>query len=284
MFHVMDWFYHLFGNFGLAILAVTVLVKAAFFPLANKSYKSMSAMKKLQPQLTELRERYKDDKVKQQQEMMAIYKKEGINPLAGCWPMVVQIPVFFSLYKVLYVTIEMRHAPFFGWIQDLSAPDPTSIFNLFGLIPWAPPAFLMIGAWPLIMGSTMFIQMKLNPAQPDPTQQMIFTWMPVLFTFMLASFPAGLVIYWAWNNSLSVAQQYVIMRRYGVDVDLIGNIRSSFRRTPAPAKVGAPAAKIAPTAEKRSGPTEAKPAAAPAPKKSSRPRKAKKASAKAKGA
>jgi YidC/Oxa1 family membrane protein insertase len=236
MFYLIDWFFHLFGNFGLAILAVTVLVKAVFFPLANKSYKSMSAMKKVQPQMAELRERYKDDKVKQQQELMALYKREKINPLAGCWPMALQIPVFFSLYKVLFVTIEMRHAPFFGWIQDLSAPDPTHIFNLFGLIPWTPPGLLAIGIWPIIMGITMFVQMRLNPPPADPAQQMIFTWMPLIFTFMLASFPAGLVIYWAWNNTLSVTQQYFIMRRQGVDVDLLGNIKAAFRR---PSKVAA---------------------------------------------
>ena len=183
-----------------------MLVKAAFFPLANKSYASMAKMKAVQPEMTALRERYADDKVKQQQELMELYKKEKINPLAGCLPIVMQIPVFFSLYKVLFVTIEMRHAPFFGWIQDLSAPDPTNIFNLFGLIPFDPTVlpvvghFLHLGVWPLIMGITMWVQMKLNPAPPDPTQKMIFDWMPLIFTFMLATFPAGLVIYWAWNN------------------------------------------------------------------------------------
>ena len=232
MFFLIDWLFRVFGNFGVAILLVTVIVKAIFFPLANKSYKSMSAMKKVQPQMAALREQYKDDKVKQQQALMELYKKEKINPLAGCWPIAVQIPVFFALYKVLFVTIEMRHAPFFGWIQDLSAPDPTNLFTLFGLIPWSPPTFLMIGIWPLIMGVTMFMQMRLNPTPPDPTQKMIFTWMPVIFTFMLATFPAGLVIYWAWNNTLSVIQQYTIMRRQGVEVDFIGNIRDTFRRTP----------------------------------------------------
>ncbi len=242
MFLVIDWLFRVFGNFGVAILLVTVIVKAIFFPLANKSYKSMSGMKKVQPQMAALREQYKDDKVKQQQALMELYKKEKINPLAGCWPIAVQIPVFFALYKVLFVTIEMRHAPFFGWIQDLSAPDPTTIFNLFGLIPWDPPQFLMIGIWPLIMGVTMFIQMRLNPTPPDPTQKMIFTWMPVIFTFMLATFPAGLVIYWAWNNTLSVIQQYVIMRRQGVDVDILGNIKDTFRKTPPqPAAAATPA-------------------------------------------
>jgi len=274
MFLMIDWFFRVFGNFGVAILAVTVLVKAAFFPLANKSYKSMSAMKKLQPKIQELRERHKDDKVRQQQAQMELFKTEKINPLAGCWPIAIQIPVFFSLYKVLFVTIEMRHAPFFGWIQDLSAPDPTTVFNLFGLIPWDPPSFLMLGAWPLIMGVTMFVQMKLNPTPPDPAQAMIFTWMPVIFTFMLASFPAGLVIYWAWNNTLSVTQQYVIMRRYGADVDLIGNIRGTFRRRPAAKQPDSATAK-----DDRSD-TEAQPAAkeaepeAPArPAKTVKPRK-----------
>jgi YidC/Oxa1 family membrane protein insertase len=230
MFFTIDWFFNLTGNFGVAILLVTVIVKLIFFPLANKSYVSMSKMKLVQPQMTELRERYADDRQKQQQALMELYKKEKINPLAGCLPIVIQIPVFFSLYKVLYVTIEMRHAPFFGWIQDLSAPDPTTLFNLFGLIPWDPPQMLMLGVWPLIMGITMFIQMKMNPAPPDPTQQMIFTWMPLVFMFMLASFPAGLVIYWAWNNTLSVTQQYVIMRRQGAKVELWDNLRNLFKR------------------------------------------------------
>jgi YidC/Oxa1 family membrane protein insertase len=191
---------------------------------------SMSRMKLLQPELIRIRDRYKDDRVKQQQAMMELYKKEKINPISGCLPIVIQIPVFFALYKVLFVTIEMRHAPFFGWIQDLSAPDPTSIFNLFGLLPFAVPAFLLIGVWPLIMGFTMFLQMRLNPPPPDPVQAMLFNWMPVLFTFMLASFPAGLVIYWSWNNFLSIVQQYVIMRRQGVDVDMWGNVKSAFKK------------------------------------------------------
>ena len=238
MFHLMDWLYKLLGNFGLAILATTVIVKAVFFPLANKSYKSMARMKNLQPQLTELRAKYADDKMKQQQAMMEIYKKEKINPVAGCWPMLLQIPVFFSLYKVLYVTIEMRHAPFFGWIQDLASPDPTSVFNLFGLLPYHVPGALMIGVWPLIMGVTMFLQMRMNPTPPDPTQAMIFTWMPVVFTFMLARFPAGLVIYWAWNNSLSVIQQGVIMKRQGTKIELWDNLVGLFKRKkkPSPAE------------------------------------------------
>ncbi len=230
MFYVLDFFYKLFGNFGVSILVVTILLKAVFFPLANKSYASMSKLKKLQPDMMRIRERYKDDKMRQQQEMMAMYKKEKVNPLSGCLPLLIQIPVFFALYKVLFITIEMRHAPFFGWVQDLSAPDPTSIFNLFGLIPWDPSTvpvlgpFLMLGIWPLIMGATMWVQMKLNPTPSDPVQQQIFTWMPVLFTFMLASFPAGLVIYWAWNNTLSIAQQWMIMERNGVKVDLWDNM------------------------------------------------------------
>ncbi|HEV7637203.1 MAG TPA: membrane protein insertase YidC [Bradyrhizobium sp.] len=234
MFLALDFFYHLVGNFGFAILLVTVLVKLLFFPLANKSYASMAKMKSVQPQLAALKERYPDDRVKQQQEMMEIYKKEKINPIAGCLPVALQIPVFFSLYKVLFVTIEMRHAPFFGWIKDLSAPDPTNLFNLFGLVHFDPtqlPLFghyLALGIWPIIMGITMWFQMKLNPTPPDPTQKMIFDWMPLIFTFMLAGFPAGLVIYWAWNNTLSVLQQSFIMRRNGVKVELFDNLRSTF--------------------------------------------------------
>ncbi|WP_271169065.1 membrane protein insertase YidC [Hansschlegelia plantiphila] len=243
MFYALDFFYKLVGNFGVSILIVTVLVKLLFFPLANKSYVSMSKMKLVQPEMARLRERYKDDKAKQQQELMELYKREKINPLAGCLPVVVQIPVFFSLYKVLFITIEMRHAPFFGWIHDLAAPDPTTLFNLFGLLPYDPGAvpvighFLLIGVWPLIMGVTMFLQMRLNPAPADPAQQVVFTWMPLFFTFLLASFPAGLVIYWSWNNTLSIIQQSIIMKRQGVKVDLLGNIRETFRRKPSdPAK------------------------------------------------
>ncbi|MFG1201571.1 membrane protein insertase YidC [Xanthobacter aminoxidans] len=233
LFLVIDWIYRVVGNFGVAILVVTVLLKGIFFPLANKSYASMAKMKAVQPELTSIRERYADDKVKQQQAMMELYKKEKINPVAGCLPILIQIPVFFALYKVLFVTIEMRHAPFFGWIRDLSAPDPTTVFNLFGLIPWDPGSvpvigsYLLLGAWPLIMGVTMWVQMKLNPAPPDPTQQMIFNWMPIIFTFMLAHFAAGLVIYWAWNNTLSVTQQAVIMRRNGVKIELWDNIKGA---------------------------------------------------------
>jgi YidC/Oxa1 family membrane protein insertase len=234
MFLGLDFFYRLFGNFGISILLVTVIVKLLFFPLANKSYASMAKMKSVQPQLAALKERYPDDKVKQQQEMMEIYKKEKINPIAGCLPVALQIPVFFSLYKVLFVTIEMRHAPFYGWIKDLSAPDPTNLFTLFGLLHYDPtqlPVFghyLALGIWPIIMGITMWFQMKLNPTPPDPTQKMIFDWMPLIFTFMLAGFPAGLVIYWAWNNTLSVLQQSFIMRRNGVKVELFDNLKSTF--------------------------------------------------------
>ncbi|MGL4288796.1 MAG: membrane protein insertase YidC, partial [Phreatobacter sp.] len=228
LFTVMDWIFLKTGNFGIAILLVTLLVKGLFFPLANKSYASITMMKKVQPEMMEIRDRFADDKMKQQQELMALYKREKINPLAGCWPIIIQIPVFFALYKVLFITIEMRHAPFFGWIHDLSAPDPTSLFNLFGLLPFTVPHFLLIGVWPLIMGVTMWVQMQMNPAPTDPIQATFFKWMPIMFTFMLASFPAGLVIYWAWNNTLSVLQQAVIMRRYGVKLELWDNMKSMF--------------------------------------------------------
>jgi YidC/Oxa1 family membrane protein insertase len=236
LFRLMDWVFHLVGNFGVTILIVTVLIKLALFPLANKSYESMARMKHVQPEMLAIRDRYADDKMKQQQAMMELYKKEKINPLAGCLPVLVQIPIFFALYKVLFVTIEMRHAPFFGWIRDLAAPDPTSIFNLFGLLPFNPGAvpvfgpFLMLGVWPLIMGITMWVQMKMNPEPTDPIQKAVFAWMPLLFTFMLASFPAGLVIYWAWNNTLSVLQQYAIMKKLGTKVELWDNLKSTFKR------------------------------------------------------
>ncbi len=231
LFKLMDYFFHLTGNFGVAILIVTVIIKLAFFPLANRSYVSMAKMKAVQPAMMEIQQRYKDDRMKQQQELMALYKKEKINPLAGCWPVLLQIPVFFALYKVLFVTIEMRHAPFFGWVKDLAAPDPTTIINLFGLLPFTPPAILpAIGVWPIIMGITMWLQMKMNPEPTDPIQKAVFGWMPVIFTVMLASFPAGLVIYWAWNNLLSVSQQYYIMRRQGVKVELWDNIRKMFQK------------------------------------------------------
>ncbi len=222
--HFLTWLYGIVGNFGIAILLVTVVVKALFYPLANKSYASMAKMKKLQPQMEALRDRFKDDKQRQQEELMKLYQKEKINPAAGCLPILLQIPVFFALYKVLYISIDMRHAPFFGWIKDLSAPDPTSIFNLFGLLPFAVPELLHVGAWPIIMGLTMWVQMQLNPPQPDPVQQQIFSWMPLMFTFLLAAFPAGLVIYWAWNNILSIAQQWHISSKNGAEIHLMDNL------------------------------------------------------------
>ena len=227
LFWLLEFLKGLTGNFGLAILIATVLIKAAFFPLANKSYESMSKMKKLQPEMERLKAAYPDDRMKQQQELMEIYKKEKVSPLSGCLPMLVQIPVFFALYKVIYVTIEMRHAPFYGWIQDLSAPDPSNLFTLFGLIAWTPPSFLWLGVWPILMGITMWVQMRLNPTPPDPVQASLFNWMPVIFTFMLGTFPAGLVIYWAWSNTLSILQQSFIMKRHGVEIDFFGNIRNS---------------------------------------------------------
>jgi YidC/Oxa1 family membrane protein insertase len=221
-FLALDWIAGLVGNFGLAILIFTVLIKLLFFPLANKSYKSMSRMKALQPQMQQIRERYKDDRQKMNQAIMEMYRREKVNPASGCLPILVQIPVFFALYKVLFVTIEMRHAPFFGWVQDLSAVDPTSVWNIFGLLPFEPanylPAFLLLGAWPILMGLTMYGQQKLNPAPADPMQKRIIGALPIVFTFVLSTFPAGLVIYWTWNNLLSVAQQYIIMKRMGVKI------------------------------------------------------------------
>jgi len=215
-FYALSWANNILGNFGLAILAITVVVKIIFFPLANKSYKSMARMRVLTPQLQQLRERFGNDRQKMNMGMMALYKREKVNPAAGCLPILVQIPVFFALYKVLFVSIEMRQAPFFGWIKDLSALDPTSIFNLFGLLPYSTdflPDFLNLGIWPLLMGATMVLQQRLNPKPPDPVQAQIFAWMPVVFTFLLATFPAGLVIYWTWNNLLSIAQQWIITRK-----------------------------------------------------------------------
>ena len=222
-FHALHYFAEKLGNFGLAILLLTVLIKLAFFPLANKSYKAMAKMRKVQPEMLELRERYGDDKQKLNQEMMALYKREGANPVSGCLPVVIQIPVFFALYKVLFVTIEMRHAPFYGWIQDLSARDPTTVLNLFGLLPWTVPDLgvlnlLNLGIWPILMGITMMAQHRLNPQPADPVQAKIFFFMPIVFTFLLAQFPAGLVIYWTWNNLLSILQQAVIMKRAGVPI------------------------------------------------------------------
>ena len=216
-FYLLIFFKNILGNFGLSIIFVTFLIKLAFYPLANKSYTAMQRMKDMQPEMLRIRETYKEDKMKMNQEMMAMYKREKINPAAGCLPMLIQIPVFFALYKVLFVSIEMRHAPFYLWIQDLSAADPTSILNLFGLIPWDPelymPKFLNIGLWPIIMGFSMYIQQKLNPQPADPVQAKIFTFLPIFFTFVLAPFPAGLVIYWAFNNILSMGQQILIKKK-----------------------------------------------------------------------
>ncbi|HEY1838261.1 MAG TPA: membrane protein insertase YidC [Rhizomicrobium sp.] len=231
IFWLLDLFYKFFGNFGIAIILLTVSIKAIFFPLADTSYRSMSKMKKLQPQMESIKQRFADDKVQQQQEIMALYKREKINPVSGCLPMLLQVPVFFSLYKVLLVTIEMRHAPLFhgAWIQDLSAPDPTTFWNFFGLFPWHTPSFvpayLSIGILPVIMGFSQFITTKMNPAPADPIQAKMFTYMPLIFTFMMASFPAGLVLYWTCNNLLSALQQYVVMRRQGVEVHLFNNLK-----------------------------------------------------------
>lgn len=221
IFYAIHWLHRFLDNFGLAIIALTFCIKAAFFPLANKSYRSMSKMKLLQPKMKELKERFGDDRQKLNTAMMELYKKEKVNPLSGCLPIVIQIPVFFSLYKVLFVTIEMRHAPFFGWIHDLSSPDPLGLLTGFGLVHWSVPASLAvvnIGIWPILMGLTMFLQQRLNPAPADPVQQKVFMFMPLIFTFMLAHFPAGLVIYWTFNNLLSITQQWIIMKRMGVAV------------------------------------------------------------------
>ncbi len=213
LFFIIDYFFKWCGNFGVAIIILTAGIRLLFFPLANYSFASMAKMKALQPEMTRLKDLYKDDKQKIQLEMMALYRKEKINPVSGCLPMLIQIPFFFAIYKMLFVTLEMRHAPFFGWIQDLSAPDPTSLFNLFGLIPWSPPSFLMIGVWPILMGVTMWIQQKLNPAPTDPIQAKIFAFFPLFLTVMLASFPSGLVVYWTVNNVLTMAQQYIIIKK-----------------------------------------------------------------------
>ena len=236
LFRVIDFIYNIVGNFGVAILIVTLLVRGVLFPLANKSYRSMAKMKQLQPQIAKLKDIYPDDKQKQQQAQMELFRKEGVNPVAGCMPMVIQIPVFFALYKVIFITIEMRHAPFFGWIHDLSAPDPTNVFTLFGLIPWDPTQlpmighFLALGIWPLIMGFSMFLQMKMNPEPADPVQKQMFAFMPLIFTFMLGTFPAGLVIYWTWSNTLTVAQQSFIMWRAGVKIELFDNLKKLFKK------------------------------------------------------
>lgn len=223
-FAIINFFYGFVGNFGVAIILFTVILRIVVFPLANTSFKSFAKMRKIGPQMNDLRDKYKDDKTKLQQELVKLYQKEKVNPMAGCLPILIQIPIFFSLFKVLSNTIEMRHAPFFGWIQDLSAPDPTSVFNLFGALPFTPPSFMMIGAWPCMMLVTMIIQRKLSPPPTDKFQAQLIAAMPWLMTFVLAQFAAGLVIYWTFNNLFSVIQQYIIMRSMGVEVDLIGNI------------------------------------------------------------
>jgi YidC/Oxa1 family membrane protein insertase len=246
LFWLLEWLYVHLGNFGLAILSLTVIVKLVFFPLANKSYAAMSKMKALQPEMEKLKERYGEDRQRMNQELMQLYRREKVNPAAGCLPILVQIPVFFALYKVLYTTIEMRHQPFYGWIQDLSAPDPLTILTGFGLFPWHVPEFLSffnIGLWPIIMGVTMYLQQKLNPQPTDPVQARVFQFLPILFTFMLAPFAAGLVIYWAWSNVLSIAQQYYIMRRHGVPI--------GGGKVPVPAT--APAAPVAEKAAEKKG-------------------------------
>ena len=213
LFFAIDYLFKLSGNFGIAIILITICIRVAFFPLANMSFKSMARMKLLQPEMARLKELHKEDKVKLQQEMMALYRREKVNPLSGCFPILLQIPFFFAIYKMLFVTIEMRHQPFFGWINDLSERDPTSIFNIFGLLPYDIPNFLIIGAWPCLMGLTMYLQQKLNPAPPDPIQAKIFMFFPLFLTVILAPFPSGLVIYWTFNNIFTMMQQVVIMRK-----------------------------------------------------------------------
>ena len=213
LFFVIDYLFKFSGNFGIAIVLITVAIRALFFPLANFSFRSMAKMKAVTPEMQRLKELHKDDKVKLQQEMMALYRKEKINPASGCLPVLIQIPFFFAIYKMLFISLEMRHQPFFGWIKDLSAADPTSIFNLFGLIPWDPPSFMIIGIWPILMGASMWVQQKLNPAPTDPIQAKIFAFFPLFLTIILASFPSGLVVYWTVNNILTIAQQYVIVKQ-----------------------------------------------------------------------
>ncbi len=213
LFFVIDYLFKISGNFGIAIVLITIGIRLLFFPLANYSFRSMAKMKALQPEMVRLKEVYKEDKVKLQQEMMALYRKEKVNPASGCLPILIQIPFFFAIYKMLFISLEMRHQPFFGWIKDLSAQDPSSLFNLFGLIPWDPPSFLVIGIWPILMGLSMFVQQKLNPAPADPIQAKIFMFFPLFLTIILASFPSGLVVYWTVNNILTIAQQWVIMKK-----------------------------------------------------------------------
>ncbi len=213
LFFVIDYLFKISGNFGTAIVLLTIAIRLIFFPLANFSFRSMAKMKAVQPEMMRLKELHKDDKVKLQQEMMALYRKEKINPASGCLPVLIQIPFFFAIYKMLFISLEMRHQPFFGWIKDLSAQDPTSLFNLFGLIPWDPPGFMIIGIWPILMGASMWVQQKLNPAPADPIQAKIFAFFPLFLTIILASFPSGLVVYWTINNILTIAQQYVIVKK-----------------------------------------------------------------------
>ena len=246
-FHLLDWFNGWLGNFGLAIMAVTVLTKLALFPLNNRAFASMAKMRAVAPKMTELRETYQGDPQKQQQAMMELYRKEKINPLAGCLPILPQIPIFFALYKIVFISLEARHAPFFGWIEDMSAPDPTSMWNLFGLLPFDPSGWpilggvLAIGAWPILMGITMWAQQSLNPPPPDKIQRQIFAFLPIVFTIVLAPFAAALVIYWTWNNFLTIVQQYIIMRRQGVETELdkkIGQLYARYRGEPAIASAG----------------------------------------------
>ena len=213
LFFVIDYLFKISGNFGYAIVLLTIAIRLIFYPLANFSFKSMAKMKAVQPEMMRLKELHKDDKVKLQQEMMSLYRKEKINPASGCLPVLIQIPFFFAIYKMLFISLEMRHQPFFGWIKDLSAADPTTIFNLFGLIPWDPPSFMIIGIWPILMGASMWVQQKLNPAPADPIQAKIFAFFPLFLTIILASFPSGLVVYWTVNNILTIAQQYVIVKQ-----------------------------------------------------------------------
>ncbi|RPD37646.1 membrane protein insertase YidC [Candidatus Liberibacter solanacearum] len=232
MFALMSYFYNLVGNFGIAIMLTTVFVKALFFPLAKKQYVSTANMKNIQPKIDALREQFKQASPQAlQKEMLQLYKTHKINPLAGCWPILLQIPVFFAIYKVISISLEMRHAPFFGWIQDLAAPDPTNIFTLFGILPFQLPGFIHVGIWPIIMSLSMFLQMKMSPPPTDKGQAIVLNWMPVVFVFALSSFPAGLIIYWSWSNIISIIQQTVIMKMYGAKIDIIDRLRSMFAKS-----------------------------------------------------
>jgi YidC/Oxa1 family membrane protein insertase len=294
MFAVLHWLNALIGNMGLAIIGLTFVLKLIVLPLAYKSYVSMARMKELQPEMEALKERCGDDKQRMQKEMMQLYKDNKVNPAAGCLPILPQIPIFFALYKVIFVTIELRHAPFFGWLKDLSAPDASSLFNLFGLLPWAAPepgsvlALIFIGVLPILLGISMWLQQKLNPAPTDPVQQQVFAWMPWIFMFMLGSFASGLVVYWITNNTITFVQQYLIMRSHGHKPDIFGNIRSSLSRKPAPTPAKPAAAKPAAAKPAAAKPAPAKPATAkptapkvagsapanrPAPPRSRKPRK-----------